>query len=86
MLDEPSSALDPIAEYQMYESMLKACENKAVVFISHRLSTAVLADTIYMLEQGRIIEQGSHKELMRKNGKYAEMFRFQAKNYVGEVS
>lgn len=84
ILDEPSSALDPIAEYQMYESMLKACENKAVVFISHRLSSAVLADKIYMLEHGRIIESGSHEELMKLNGKYAEMFRFQAGNYVGE--
>lgn len=87
VLDEPSSALDPIAEYQMYESMLKACENKAVVFISHRLSSAVLADKIYMLEHGQIVESGSHAQLMEKNGKYAEMFRFQAKNYVeGEVS
>lgn len=87
ILDEPSSALDPVAEYQMYESMLKACENKAVVFISHRLSSAVLADKIYMLEDGRIVESGSHEELMNRNGKYARMFRFQAENYVGkEVS
>lgn len=85
ILDEPSSALDPVAEYQMYESMLKACENKAVVFISHRLSSAVLADKIYMLEHGRIVESGSHAELMKQNGKYAEMFRFQAGNYVGEA-
>lgn len=82
VFDEPSSALDPIAEYQMYESMLKACENKAVVFISHRLSSAVLADRIYMLEKGRIIETGSHEELMKLNGKYAKMFRFQAQNYT----
>lgn len=85
VLDEPSSALDPVAEYQMYESMLKACENKAVVFISHRLSSAVLADKIYMLEHGKIVESGSHTELMKQNGKYAEMFRFQAGNYVGEA-
>lgn len=81
ILDEPSSALDPIAEYQMYESLLKVCKNKAVIFISHRLSSAVLADKIYMLENGRIIEKGSHEELMKMNGKYAEMFRFQAQNY-----
>lgn len=85
ILDEPSSALDPIAEYRMYESMLKACADKAVIFISHRLSSAVLADRIYMLENGRIVESGSHTELMEKNGKYAQMFHFQAKNYVGEA-
>lgn len=86
ILDEPSSALDPIAEYEMYESMLKACKDKAVVFISHRLSSAVMADKIYMLEHGKVVECGSHEELMAKNGKYAEMFHFQAQNYVGEVS
>ena len=85
ILDEPSSALDPIAEYQVYESMLKACADKAVVFISHRLSSAVLADKVYMLEDGRVVEAGSHAELMEKNGKYAEMFRFQAEKYVEEV-
>lgn len=84
ILDEPSSALDAIAEYKMYESMLKACEDKAVVFISHRLSSAVLADRIYMLENGMVVEVGTHDELMKKNGKYAKMFRFQADNYVKE--
>ncbi|MFQ9984833.1 MAG: ABC transporter ATP-binding protein [Lachnospiraceae bacterium] len=81
ILDEPSSALDPIAEYQMYESMLKACENKAVVFISHRLSSAVLADRIYVMENGMIVEVGNHQQLMDKKGKYAEMFDMQARNY-----
>ncbi len=81
ILDEPSSALDPIAEYKMYESMLRACRDRSMVFISHRLSSAVLADYVYMLEDGRIIEEGSHKELLEKNGKYARMFRLQAKNY-----
>ena len=81
ILDEPSSALDPIAEYKMYENMLKACEDKAMIFISHRLSSAVLADKIYLLENGAIIEEGSHAALMQKNAKYAEMFRLQAESY-----
>lgn len=81
ILDEPSSALDPIAEYNMYENMLKACEDKAMIFISHRLSSAVLADKIYLLENGTIIEEGNHAALMQKNAKYAEMFRLQAESY-----
>ncbi len=84
ILDEPSSALDPIAEYKMYENMMQVCEGKSVVFISHRLSSATLADTIYFLENGQVIEQGTHQALMAQNGKYAEMFRIQARNYVQE--
>ncbi len=82
ILDEPSSALDPIAEYQLNQSMLEAAANKTVVFISHRLSTTRLADKIFMLENGRIIEEGSHDELLRLNGKYAEMWRVQAGQYI----
>lgn len=82
ILDEPSSALDPIAEYQLNHSMLKATENKTVIFISHRLSTTRLADKIFMLENGKIIEAGSHEELLRLNGKYAEMWRVQAGQYL----
>ncbi len=81
ILDEPSSALDPISEYHLNETMLKAAEHKAVIFISHRLSSTVMADRIYMLENGRIIECGSHSALMEQNGKYAEMFRLQAEKY-----
>jgi ATP-binding cassette subfamily B protein len=82
VLDEPSSALDPIAEHKMFENMIKATEGRSVIFISHRLSSAVLADRVYMMEDGRIIEEGTHHELMEMNGKYAEMFRLQAKNYT----
>jgi ATP-binding cassette subfamily B protein len=81
ILDEPSSALDPISEFHMYENMLQLSENKIVILISHRLSSARLADKIYMLKQGRIIEQGTHDELMDKEGKYAQMFSLQAQNY-----
>ena len=83
ILDEPSSALDPIAEHKMFENMMRAADGRSVIFISHRLSSAVDADRIYLLEHGRITEVGSHRELMAKGGRYAEMFRLQAENYVG---
>ncbi len=82
ILDEPSSALDPIAEYQLNHAMLSATKDKTVIFISHRLSTTRLADRIIMLEQGRIAEQGSHEQLLERNGKYAQMWRVQAGAYI----
>lgn len=82
ILDEPSANLDPIAEYSLNQSMVKAAESKTVLFISHRLSTTVMADEIYMLENGEIIEHGSHDKLMELDGKYAYMFRLQAEKYM----
>ncbi|MBR7142582.1 MAG: ABC transporter ATP-binding protein [Clostridia bacterium] len=82
ILDEPSSALDPIAEYKMYQSMLQACEGKTLVFISHRLASATLADRVVLLEDGCIAEMGTHDELMGKDGLYAQMFRNQAEQYL----
>lgn len=82
ILDEPSSALDPIAEYQLNHSMLEATENKTVIFISHRLSTTRLADRIIMLEKGRIVEQGTHEQLLTLDGKYAAMWKAQAGQYM----
>ncbi|MBQ1217153.1 MAG: ABC transporter ATP-binding protein [Clostridia bacterium] len=81
IMDEPSSALDPMAEYNLNQSILHNTERKTVIFISHRLSTTRIADRIYMFDTGRLIEIGSHEELLKQNGKYAEMFRVQSENY-----
>ena len=87
ILDEPSSALDPIAEYKMFENMMRATEGRSVIFISHRLSSAVLADRVLLMDGGTIAECGTHEKLMAMGGKYAAMFRRQAENYLGsEVS
>ncbi len=80
-MDEPSSALDPIAEYNLNKAMHAAAENKTVFYISHRLSTTRDADRIIMLENGRIIEEGTHDELLSRKGKYAEMWQAQAGRY-----
>lgn len=82
ILDEPSSALDPIAEYELNKAVTELSGDKTVIIISHRLSTTRFVDKIYMLEKGKIIEQGDHEALLKQNGKYAEMFKAQAEKYV----
>ncbi len=81
MLDEPSSALDPRAEYELNKNIMNQVGDATVIFISHRLSTTRDADCIYMFENGEIIEQGTHQELMNLGGQYADMFQCQAKYY-----
>ena len=83
LLDEPSSALDPIAEYTMFENMMRATEGRSVIFISHRLSSAVLADKVILMDGGTVAEIGTHAELMANGQKYAAMFHRQAENYLG---
>ena len=84
ILDEPSSALDPIAEYKMYENLIDVTKDKTVIYISHRLSSAVLSDRIIVIGNGTILESGSHQELMAQNGEYNRMFTLQASSYKGE--
>ena len=81
IMDEPSSALDPIAEYELNKAMESAAKGKTVFYISHRLSTTRDADRIILLEKGRIAEEGTHESLLEMNGKYAEMWRVQAGRY-----
>jgi ATP-binding cassette subfamily B protein len=81
ILDEPTSALDAQAEYDMFARLLQLMEGKTTLFISHRFSTARLADRIFVLEDGRVAECGSHDELMEKNGTYARLFHLQAMAY-----
>lgn len=85
ILDEPSSALDPLAEYNMYKNMMKASHGKGVIFISHRLSSARMASHILMMKYGKIIEEGTHDELMAMQGEYYEMFNLQAQNYQESI-
>ena len=81
ILDEPSANLDPEAEYELNKTITDKAKDKTVIFISHRLSTTRIADRILMLENGKIIESGTHEELMALGGKYAEMFSLQAEKY-----
>ncbi|MDR0943637.1 MAG: ABC transporter ATP-binding protein/permease [Ruminococcus sp.] len=84
VFDEPSSALDPIAEYDLYKNIMSESKNSLTFFISHRLSSVKDADIVYMLENGSIIESGTHTELMNAGGSYAEMYSMQAKNYLAD--
>lgn len=83
ILDEPSSALDPIAEANVYNNMLSLGRDKTIIFISHRLTTTVNADYIYLFEKGKVVEEGTHEQLMKLNKKYKEMFTSQSKKYLG---
>ncbi|MDR2651724.1 MAG: ABC transporter ATP-binding protein/permease, partial [Prevotellaceae bacterium] len=82
ILDEPTAALDPIAESSLYKEYESICTNKTAIFISHRLASAKFCDKILFMEGGQIVETGSHEELMRLGGRYAEMFETQSKYYT----
>ena len=84
LLDEPTSALDAQAEYDLFERLRSLTSGRTAVYISHRFSTVRRADRIVFLEHGRLVEEGTHEELMRLGGRYARLFRMQAAAYTGE--
>ena len=85
VLDEPSSALDPIAESHLYERFRDLTNDKSALFITHRLGSVRIADKIIVINDGKIVGVGSHNELMAAEGDYAVLFRTQAENYVDEI-
>ncbi len=83
ILDEPSSALDPVAESKMYDALIEGTKGKTVIYISHRLSSATRSDNILVFSNGVLSEQGTHNSLMENGGDYSEMFELQASGYKG---
>jgi ATP-binding cassette, subfamily B, bacterial len=81
ILDEPAAALDAVAEDNLYRRLEELCDSRSVLLVSHRFSTVRMADRIYVVEAGRIVESGSHSDLMAEEGRYSELFRLQAHNY-----
>ena len=82
ILDEPTASLDPMAEAEVFNRFDELRNDKTSVFVSHRLSSATTADCIIVIEDGRLAEMGSHRELMERRGKYYELFSTQAKRYA----
>lgn len=82
ILDEPSAALDPISEDRIFEQLYNLSDGKSSITISHRLSNTTLADRILVIDEGHIVEQGSHSDLIKQGGKYAHLFNLQAKKYM----
>jgi ATP-binding cassette subfamily B protein len=81
VLDEPTSALDAKAEHEVFNQFRRLAEGRSTIFISHRFSTVRMADRIYVLADGRIVESGTHDDLVRSGGWYAHVFETQARYY-----
>ena len=84
LLDEPTASMDPIAESRMYQSFVDILKGKGIILVSHRLASAKMADRILVLDKGRLAQEGTHEELMRREGIYREMFELQAGWYQAQ--
>ena len=82
ILDEPTASLDPRAEHALFEALRELLSGRTILFISHRLSTVRSADRIYVLHEGKIVERGTHDELLAEGGRYADLFNLQAAAYL----
>jgi ATP-binding cassette subfamily B protein len=81
ILDEPTSAMDAKSEFEVFKRFQEMARGRTIILISHRLSTLRMADSIYVMKEGRIVERGSHQDLIRQGGTYADLFEIQARAY-----
>ena len=86
ILDEPTASIDAVTEEKIFTALEENMQEKTVILITHRFSTVKNADNIILLEHGAILEQGSHRELMALNGKYADLYNMQARRYLDDVA
>ena len=84
IFDEPTAALDSLTEDMIYQEFYKMTEGKTAIFITHRLASTKFCDCIYVLNQGKIVQKGTHSELMNEEGEYQQLYELQNKNYREE--
>lgn len=85
VLDEPTAALDPISESEIYKRLYESLNVKTMIFISHRLSSCIFCDEILVFKEGEIVEHGKHEDLLQLSGKYSELWNVQAQYYVSII-